>query len=58
MKWRVAQIYAHKRTYKEDYAFDEAARETKKTLLATGDYAVVQDDEDAAWDALPGLLYR
>lgn len=29
----------------------------KQTLLATGEYAI-PDEEEASWDALVGLLYR
>lgn len=36
----------------------ETAERVKTELLETGDYAVVQDDEEAAWDALVRLLYQ
>ena len=57
VKWRMAQIYEQRGQLEDARAFREAAEKTKKTLLETGDYAVV-DDEDSSWDALIGLLYR
>ncbi|KAK7398137.1 hypothetical protein QQX98_012501 [Neonectria punicea] len=57
VKWRMAQIYAEQGMVEEANAFRTTAEETKKALLATGSYAIV-DGEDASWDALLGLLYR
>jgi len=34
------------------------AERVKRYLLATGDYVVVEQDEEPGWDALVGLLYR
>ncbi|KAL1875184.1 hypothetical protein Daus18300_003252 [Diaporthe australafricana] len=60
VKWRISQIYRELGREDEARKLCDEAEETKRVLLSTGDYAVVEDkdDKDASWDALVGLLYR
>lgn len=57
IQWRMSQVL--QRLGKEENAVTlrEAAEKIKASLLATGDYAQVEDG-DSSWDALVGLLYR
>lgn len=55
--WRMAQIYEHDGKVDEARTFLDVAEKIRNDLLATGDYAQVEDVEDS-WDCLVGLLYR
>jgi hypothetical protein len=58
VQWRMSQVYERKGMDDEAKQLRDKAEEVKRRLLETGDYVVVQDDEEAVWDALLGLLYR
>lgn len=58
VQWRMSQIYAGKGMAEEARQLREMAERVKKELLDTGDYSIIEDDEEAGWDALVGLLYR
>ena len=59
VQWRISQVYERKGMVEEASQLREMAERVKTELLETGDYAIVQDDdEEAGWDALVGLLYR
>ncbi|KAK1755394.1 P-loop containing nucleoside triphosphate hydrolase protein, partial [Echria macrotheca] len=57
VRWRKSQVYERKGMVEEAKRLRDTAEGVKRELLETGDYAVVQDDEEAQWDALVGLLY-
>jgi hypothetical protein len=56
--WRISQVYECKGIVEEAKRLGDTAEEVKRGLLETGDSAVVEDDDEAQWDALVGLLYR
>jgi hypothetical protein len=56
LQWRLAQVYERKGMAEEAGRLRAEAEKAKRELLATGDYAVVEGDEEAGWDALVGLL--
>ncbi|KAK4446016.1 P-loop containing nucleoside triphosphate hydrolase protein [Podospora aff. communis PSN243] len=58
VQWRMSQVYERKGMGEEAKRLRGTAEKVKHELLATGDYALVEDDEEAGWDALVGLLYR
>ncbi|KAL7933132.1 hypothetical protein V8C35DRAFT_322549 [Trichoderma chlorosporum] len=57
VQWRMSQVLECMGREEEAVVLLEAAVKVKDGLLATGDYAQVQD-KDSSWDALVGLLYR
>lgn len=63
VQWRMAQVCERQGRVEEARRLRETAEGVRRELLATGDYAVVQggdgdEEEEAGWDALVGLLYR
>ncbi|KAM0461268.1 hypothetical protein ACHAPV_004587 [Trichoderma viride] len=56
-KWRMSQVLDRMGRQEDAMTLREAVVNVKASLLATGDYAQVED-EDSSWDALVGLLYR
>ena len=57
VKWRLSQILEKQGHCAQAKGYRDAAEETKKTLVATGDYAMGVTEEDS-WDTFLGLLYR
>lgn len=57
IQWRMSQVLERMGRQEDAMALREAVEKAKAGLLATGDYAQVED-EDNSWDALVGLLYR
>ncbi|KAK1246825.1 hypothetical protein MKX08_000627 [Trichoderma sp. CBMAI-0020] len=57
IQWRMSQVLERMGRQEEAMTLREAAVKVKTSLLATGDYAQVED-EGSSWDALVGLLYR
>ncbi|KAL9471012.1 hypothetical protein ACSS6W_008953 [Trichoderma asperelloides] len=57
IQWRMSEILERMGREEDAMPLREAAVKVKASLLATGDYAQVED-EDSSWDALVGLLYR
>ncbi|KAL7918377.1 P-loop containing nucleoside triphosphate hydrolase protein [Trichoderma austrokoningii] len=57
IQWRMSQVLERMGREGDAATLREAAEKVKASLLATGDYAQVED-EDNSWDALVGLLYR
>lgn len=57
IQWRMSQVLERMGRQEDAMTLREAAVKVKASLLATGDYAQVED-EDSSWDALVGLLYR
>ncbi|GFP55674.1 hypothetical protein TASIC1_0005053200 [Trichoderma asperellum] len=57
IQWRMSKILERMGREEDAMPLREAAVKVKASLLATGDYAQVED-EDSSWDALVGLLYR
>ncbi|PTB42496.1 hypothetical protein M441DRAFT_456657 [Trichoderma asperellum CBS 433.97] len=57
IQWRMSQVLERMGREEDAMPLREAAVKVKASLLATGDYAQVED-EDSSWDALVGLLYR
>ncbi|KAI1171207.1 P-loop containing nucleoside triphosphate hydrolase protein [Nemania sp. FL0916] len=55
--WRMAQVHKHNGNEEEARTLLETAEGIRGELLATGDYAWVEGDEDS-WDSLVGLVYR
>jgi hypothetical protein len=58
VQWRMSQVYERKGMAEEAKRLRNTAEGVKRELLGTGDYAIVEDDDEAQWDALVGLLYR
>lgn len=58
VQWQMALVYERKGMVEEAGRLRAEAEKVKRELLAMGDYAVVEGDEEAGWDALVGLLYR
>ncbi|KAL6692957.1 P-loop containing nucleoside triphosphate hydrolase protein [Trichoderma pleuroticola] len=57
VQWRMSQVLERMGREENALSLREAAVKVKTSLLATGDYAQVEDEE-SSWDALVGLLYR
>ncbi|KAL6823270.1 TPR-like protein [Trichoderma camerunense] len=57
IQWRMSQVLERMGSEENALSLREAAVKVKASLLATGDYAQVEDEDDS-WDALVGLLYR
>ncbi|QYT03110.1 hypothetical protein H0G86_010079 [Trichoderma simmonsii] len=57
IQWRMSQVLERMGREENALSLREAAVKVKTSLLATGDYAQVEDEDDS-WDALVGLLYR
>ncbi|KAL7790602.1 TPR-like protein [Trichoderma afarasin] len=57
IQWRMSQVLERMGRRENALSLREAAVKVKTSLLATGDYAQVEDEDDS-WDALVGLLYR
>ncbi|UKZ62150.1 uncharacterized protein TrAtP1_003410 [Trichoderma atroviride] len=57
IEWRMSQVLERMGRQEDAMTLREAAVKVKASLLATGDYAQVKDEE-SSWDALVGLLYR
>ncbi|KAK5654766.1 hypothetical protein OQA88_6802 [Cercophora sp. LCS_1] len=51
VQWRMSQVYERKGLVEEAKRLRGTAEGVKRELLETGDYAVVQDDDEAQWDA-------
>jgi tetratricopeptide (TPR) repeat protein len=57
VNWRLSQVLESMGRQEDAMTIREEAVKVKASLLATGDYAHVEDEE-SSWDALVGLLYR
>lgn len=57
IQWRMSQVLERIGRRENALSLREAAVKVKTSLLATGDYAQVEGEDDS-WDALVGLLYR
>lgn len=57
IEWRISQVLERMGRQEDAKTLREAAVKVKVSLLATGDYAQVEDEE-SSWDALVGILYR
>ncbi|UKZ49079.1 hypothetical protein TrVGV298_003318 [Trichoderma virens] len=57
IQWRMSQVMERMGREEDAKSLRDAAVKVKASLLATGDYVQVED-EDSSWDALVGLLYR
>ncbi|KAK4076770.1 uncharacterized protein Triagg1_4373 [Trichoderma aggressivum f. europaeum] len=57
IQWRLSQVLERMGREEDALSLREASVKVKASLLATGDYAQVEDEE-SSWDALVGLLYR
>ncbi|OAQ60315.1 tetratricopeptide repeat domain-containing protein [Pochonia chlamydosporia 170] len=56
-QWRMSQVLERMGKEEEARSLRETAVKVKDSLLATADYAQVEDEE-SSWDALVGLLFR
>jgi hypothetical protein len=57
VQWRMSQIYDRKDMAEEARKLRETAKKVRNELLDTGGYAIVENDEEAGWDGLIGLLW-
>jgi fumarylacetoacetate (FAA) hydrolase family protein len=57
IEWRMSQVLERMGRQEDAKTLREPAVKVKASLLATGDYAQVEEEE-SSWDALVGLLYR
>lgn len=57
VRWRISQVYEKTGKTEDAKILYDGALCVKKDLLASGAYAM-PEDEECSWDALVGLLYR